>query len=64
MTRYGTNHFVNRRRANAYYAAMGFTKEDVARKISDREIHLGPPKDKPGQKVTLDKDGRFHVETE
>jgi hypothetical protein len=54
--RIGTSHFVSLRRAAAYYAAYGYTSEDVKEKIAKGEISIGRPE---GRNVTADRDGRY-----
>ena len=54
--RIGTSHFVSLRRAVAYYAAYGYTSEDVKEKIARVEISVGRP---AGDNVAADRDGRY-----
>lgn len=44
--RIGTSHFVSRRHAIRYYKDYHYenTAEAVDRKLSEGEIHIGPPK--------------------
>lgn len=58
----GTHHFVSALRAGEYYAHQGFSPSDVAQKIQDGEIAIGPPQIKNGQKLLIDKDeGRYFI---
>ena len=66
-TRWGTSHFVSYEKAVAYYSGYGYsnTQTAVDRKLSDGEIHIGPPTAKAGQKVTLEpQEGRYWIEDE
>lgn len=60
MTRYGTAHFITRRAALAYYRAQGFRAADIDQKLTDGEIHIGPPTVKPGERLDVD-GGRYFI---
>lgn len=49
----GTSHFESFAAALAYYENYGCRWADVQRKVNDKEIHLGPPKLKEGQRLTI-----------
>lgn len=61
----GTNHFVSREAAFAYYSgAYKFTRQDVRRKIASKEIKIGKPALKNGEMVLINKvEGRYFKET-
>lgn len=53
----GTSHFVSVRAANSYYEPYGLDSADVLHKITNGEIHIGPPTLKPGERlVVIDND--------
>lgn len=59
----GTNHFSSFYKAAAYYAPYGLTSEDVFQKIQNKEIFVGKPEIKEGQKLYLNKEeGRYFIE--
>lgn len=58
----GTSHFDSLTSANRYYANYGYIAMDVSDKIKAGEIHIGQPKLKPGQTLSLNtKEGRYFV---
>ena len=65
-TRWGTSHFVSYEKATNYYSSLCYgysnTQTAVDRKLSDGEIHIGPPTAKTGEKVSVDPDGRYWIE--
>jgi hypothetical protein len=63
--RVGTNQFRTFEAAVSYYEAYGFSREDVARKRMAGEIICGGrcPQVKAGERVLIDSDGRYHIET-
>jgi len=59
----GTNHFFNKSSADKYYSIQGFSPSDVARKIENNEIKIGPPETKNGQKLLRNNDeGRYFIQ--
>ena len=59
----GTNHFVSKMDAYAYYNAYGFTRFNVDVKINAHEIEIGKPSAKPNQRVLVNKsEGRYFIE--
>lgn len=58
---FGTSNFYSMAHAIQYYKRQGYTRMDVVRKLENREIHLGPPSVRPGQKLTMNKEGRYEV---
>ena len=65
MTITGTNCFVTKTRARAYYAEYGFSSLDVEHKISTGEISIGWPVNVPtNARVYIDQsEGRYMIET-
>lgn len=53
MQYYGTHHFVSLQAAHRYYAMYDEGWEAVARKIESKEIAIGPPAAKPGERVII-----------
>lgn len=60
MTYIGTGYFVSLRAAVAYYKPYGYGKEDVKRKVSEGEIHIG----KPEGEIAYVKDGLYFIKVE
>jgi len=60
----GTNHFINFAAALRYYSAYGMTQKDVDAKISDLEIVIGAPIVKEGEKLEVNKEGRYMISRE
>lgn len=67
--RVGTSYFVSMRAANRYYAGYGESQSAVLHKIRDKEIHIGKPDLKPGERlIVIDNetgkawDGRYAIE--
>ena len=65
MTITGTNCFVTKTRARAYYAEYGLSSLDVEHKISTGEISIGWPVNVPtNARVYLGQsEGRYMIET-
>lgn len=65
MTIIGTNCFVTKTRARAYYAEYGLSSFDVEHKISIGEISIGCPVNVPtNARVYIDQsEGRYMIET-
>jgi hypothetical protein len=61
-TRYGTSHFKSFEAAFQYYKDYGYVYGDVQRKIQDGEIHIGKPTLKPGERCSLNDEGRYVIE--
>jgi hypothetical protein len=61
-TRWGTSHFESLAAAEKYYRCYGVTKDNVGRKITEGEIHIGKPELKSGQTLRLDEDRRYWIE--
>lgn len=59
MERTGTNHFATFGQANAYYFNLGHSFEDVREKWNKKEIEVGPPQIKEGEKLFKDSEGRY-----
>ena len=57
-TKSGTNHFLSRAKAVAYYAPYGYDTKDVDDKIKENEIVIGPPEK---GKFVADKEGRYFL---
>lgn len=56
----GTNHFSSYYRAATYY---GLPSKEVLEKIQNKEIVIGKPEIKEGQKLYLNKEeGRYFIE--
>ena len=53
----GTNYFVSHFAAYKYYKDYGCDKEEVRRKIRDREIIIGFPPVQPGENIVIIDDG-------
>lgn len=53
--------FIDFASAMRYYAAMGFTKDDVQNKIILREIYIGKPSMPKDGFITLNKAGQYEV---
>lgn len=69
MTTTGTSHFETLNAAVAYYRGyFTGTRGDLLRyvraKVSAGEIHLGPPKLQPGQRLTIHSTERRYFVTE
>ncbi len=59
---WGSDHFVSRRAARAYYARQGYDAADVAAKFEAGEIHVGKPAVKPGERLgMIPGEGRYAV---
>jgi len=63
MMRVGTSHFLNLTTATAYYARQGLTGEDVRAKLREGEIFIGEPVCQRWERVGLDFEGRYWVQT-
>ena len=65
MTITGTNCFVTKTLAKAYYAEYGFNSLDVEHKISTGDISIGKPLNVPtNARVYLNQsEGRYMIET-
>lgn len=51
---WGTSYFRSRRAAEAYYGQThGDPKETVTTKLAEREIHIGRPPLKPGERLVI-----------
>lgn len=62
-TRYGTNHFVHNRAAVRYYKPQGYTRNEVLRMITAKEIEIGPPEVKNMDRLIIDhEEGRYFIE--
>lgn len=61
----GTNCFVTKTRARAYYAEYGFSSLDVEHKIATNEISIGCPVNvSTDARVYIDQsEGRYMIET-
>lgn len=57
----GTNHFDSINSAVRYYGIQGESKKEVLQRIEDKEIIIGRPEEKPGQKISIDKTGRYWI---
>jgi hypothetical protein len=63
MTITGTSHFVSRQAAYKYYEPYGYAIYDVDEKVHAKEIHIGKPALKPGQRlVVIDEGTRYAIE--
>jgi hypothetical protein len=66
MLRIGTSHFATISHAVTYYQRQGMwhkeSRDTVKTKLNQGEIHIGKPEAKPGERVTLDSDGRYWIE--
>jgi hypothetical protein len=61
----GTCYFVSHFAAYKYYRAYGCTKEEVRRKIQDREIVIGFPPVKQGENIVIVDNGtRYAIQRE
>ena len=61
-TKIGTSHFETLEAATRYYSWYELTWYEVQEKIDNGEIHIGPPSIKPGERLLVDKDGRYFIE--
>jgi len=60
----GTDYFVDRKSANSYYAEQGYSRSDVTNKITNKEIHIGKPPLKKGERLLIVDNGRrYAIET-
>lgn len=59
--RMGTSHFVSLKDAVQYYTTYGSDPEDVEQMLQDKDIFIGPPKLGPGEKLSVDEDGRYVI---
>ena len=59
-TQTGTNHFVSRAKAIAYYRAYSYNTKEVDKKIGESEIVIGPPQ---GKFAAQEKEGRYFLIT-
>lgn len=57
----GTSCFVSMRAAKSYYARQGFGECEVKEKLARREIRLGPPNLKAGQRFRVNAEGRYLI---
>lgn len=62
MSIIGTNHFPSLAHALCYYRPQGFSKEDVKRKLDEKEIHIGKPETKEGETI-FEKGFRWHIQS-
>lgn len=62
-TIWGTSNFINLRYAIAYYATQGENEHSVKIKIKEGSISIGAPKIKPSQKLSINNEGRYFIET-
>lgn len=63
MTTTGTTYFVSLKRAEIYYSAYGYPREQVQLKIDNGEIKIGVPQVTPKQRVILHPtEGRYFIE--
>lgn len=60
--RVGTSHFASLVSAQVYYAKQGFDLEAVKAKVDSGEIHIGPPNYGAREHLSIDSDGRYHIE--
>lgn len=61
--RYETCHFTTLHDAELYHSDYGFSAADVRRKVAEKEIFIGPPKVKEGQKYgIIYSEGRYFIE--
>jgi hypothetical protein len=59
----GTSNFVSPEAAVEYYRPMRFTRADIDRKIAEKEIIVGRPDIKPGQRlIVIDGATRYAIE--
>ena len=61
MTLHGTACFEDTLSAVLYYKAYGYTREDVKAKILCKEVIIGKPNLREGERLHLDRDGRYHL---
>lgn len=58
---YGTSHFASKADAVSYYAAYGDDAAAVDQKIEAGEISIGKPETKTGEKLKVNREGRYVV---
>jgi hypothetical protein len=58
---FGSNHFVSIIKALKYYKVFGLTLKDVQKKIANKEICIGMPPYREGERFFADDDGRYHI---
>ncbi len=63
-TTIGTACFLSFSAALRYYKAQGFGRGDVEKKVRDSEIHIGKPTVKDDEKLLVDSDGRYLLQSE
>ncbi len=67
MTITGTSHFVSLARAVDYYQSQGDdraqARETVKHKLAAGEIHIGRPKCKANETVSINDEGRYVIIT-
>lgn len=62
----GTSHFVDRESALNYYSYQGGMAgigQIVDQKLEEGEIHLGPPEVKKGERLFVNDEGRYCIES-
>jgi hypothetical protein len=62
--RIGTSHFISYKAAIKYYKDYHYedTKAAVDRKLAEGEIHIGPPRIRPGELLTVNDEARYIIE--
>lgn len=64
MTTIGTSYFVSFDAAVKYYRDYEeFPASAVATKLEEGDIHIGKPPIKPGEKLSLNSEGRYVITT-
>ena len=58
---FGTSHFVSLSHAESYYAAMGYSSQDVASKIKAGEISIGEPALQQNDSLSINGEGRYVI---
>lgn len=59
--RTGTNHFVSMASAIRYYMDYGYDSDAVWEKVDRKEIVIGKPDLKPGQRLSINEEGRYVI---
>lgn len=63
MAIHETSHFVSLKRAEIYYSAYGYPREQVEQKLQAGDIVIGVPQVTPKQRVILHPtEGRYFIE--
>jgi hypothetical protein len=61
--RTGTPNFTCQSAACRYYGPYGYSSDDVARKLRQKEIYIGRPDVPPGHVLGIDRaEGRYWIE--